>query len=371
MSDWSANSYSAITIADDHELAAFIALAGLPGLSPGRFWSLLALGAPSQIWKRVAAGRASRHGRAVDAARAWPAWCRTIDPGAELDRHLASNTTVLPFGHCEYPDALLDDPDPPPVIFRQGPGVLEDRVRVAIVGTRRCTRYGEGVARELGAALAQRGVDVVSGLASGIDAAAHAGAISRVPARTVAVVAGGVDIIYPKRNRGLYQQIAEHGALLSEWPLGSKPETWRFPARNRVVAALSAATVVVESGCKGGSMYTVDEALRRDRAVFAVPGSIYSPASAGTNKLISDGAHSLHDFDGLLDAVAPLTGPSLAQVELGIDSWLLEAVGWEPVALDTVVRECGRSPSEVTLEVERLIGVGALRRLGGVIERVT
>ena len=105
------------------------------------------------------------------------------------------------------------------MIFRQGPGVLEDRVRVAIVGTRRCTRYGEGVARELGAALAQRGVDVVSGLASGIDAAAHAGAISRVPARTVAVVAGGVDIIYPKRNRGLYQQIAEHGALLSEWPL--------------------------------------------------------------------------------------------------------------------------------------------------------
>jgi DNA processing protein len=185
----------------------------------------------------------------------------------------------------------------------------------------------------------------------------------------VAVVAGGVDVIYPQRNRGLYQQIAEHGALLSEWPLGSRPETWRFPARNRVVAALSAATVVVESARKGGSMYTVDEALRRNRAVFAVPGPIYSPASQGTNKLIADGAHSLHDLDELLDAVAPLQGPKPVQAELGIDSWLLEVVGWQSVELDTVVSVSGRSPSEVTLEVERLIGVGALRRFGGVIER--
>ncbi len=369
MSEWSENNRSPIVIDDDAELAALIGLAGLPKLTPSRFWSLVEAGSPAAVWKRVAAGGAPRHGRDRDSANAWPAWCRQVDPAAELERHRQRRTAVLPFGHTDYPDVLRDDPDPPPVVFRQGPERLDDRARVAIVGTRNCTGYGTDVARQLGAALAERGVDVVSGLASGIDAAAHAGAISKAPSRAVAVVAGGVDIIYPQRNRGLYQQIADHGALLSEWPLGSRPEPWRFPARNRVVAALSAATVVVESAHKGGSMYTVDEALRRNRAVFAVPGPIYSRASQGTNKLIADGAHSLHDLDELLDAVAPLHGTKPVQVELGIDSWLLEVVGWQPVELDTVVSLSGRSPREVTLEVERLIGVGALRRFGGVIER--
>ena len=369
MSEWSANDRSPIKVDDDAEWAALIALAGLPKLTPSRFWSLIEAGSPTTVWKRVAAGGAPRRGRDRDSATSWPAWCRHVDPPAELERHRQRRTVVLPFGHTGYPDALRDDPDPPPVIFRQGPERLDDRVRVAIVGTRNCTGYGRDVARQLGAALAERGVDVVSGLASGIDAAAHAGAISQAPARAVAVVAGGVDIIYPQRNRGLYQQIAEHGALLSEWPLGSRPETWRFPARNRVVAALSAATVVIESARKGGSMYTVDEALRRNRAVFAVPGPIYSPVSQGTNKLIADGAHSLHDLDELLDAVAPMGGSKHVQPELGIDSWLLEVVGWQPVGLDAVVSVSGRSPREVTLEVERLIGVGALRRFGGAVER--
>jgi len=293
-----------------------------------------------------------------------------IDPERELARHRSTGVAVLPFGHSGYPDALLCDPDPPAVVFRQGPCTLDDRVRVAIVGTRKCTPYGRDIARELGASLAHRGVDVVSGLASGIDAAAHAGAASQDPARMVAVVAGGVDVVYPPRNRGLYEKVATSGALLSEWPLGASPAPWRFPARNRLVAAMSAAIVVVESPEKGGSMYTVDEALTRDRAVFAVPGNIRSPVSRGTNKLIADGAHALYDINDLLDSVAPLQGPTLIQTTLGLDSWLLEAIGWEPMELDHLVGECGRTPSEVTLEVERLIGGGALRRLGGVIERV-
>ncbi len=363
---------SPIAYTSAHELGALVALAGLPRLTPRRLWSLIDLGPPSHVWKRVAAGGAPRHGRERDMASEWASWCARVDPAVEWERHQRDGTFVLPFGHPGYPDALLDDPEPPPVVFRRGQAELDDRVRVAIVGTRACSRYGLQVAHELGAALADRGVDVVSGLASGIDAAAHAGAISADPARTVAVVAGGCDIVYPARNRGLYQVVAEHGVLLSEWPLGSRPETWRFPARNRVVAALSAAVVVVESPRKGGSMYTVDEALRRNRAVFAVPGSIYSPVSAGTNRLIADGALSLHDLDELLDSVAPRTrtSPKPTQGELGVDSWLLELIGWEPLELDTVVLESGRSPSEVTLEVERLIGVGAVRRLGGVLERV-
>ncbi len=379
-----------IEIEDEADLGALIALAGLPNLSPRRFWSLVELGPPNAVWSRVASGRAPQSGRSRDAATRWQGWSTLIDPRIELDRHERFGVAVLPFGHHEYPDAFLDDPDPPPVVFRQGPAVLDDRVRVAIVGTRKCSRYGHGIAHELGAALAYRGVDVVSGLASGIDAAAHAGAITKDAGRTVAVVAGGVDVIYPPQNRGLYRQIAVSGALLSEWPLGARPHPWRFPARNRLVAALSAAVVVVESLQKGGSMYTVDEALERGRAVFAVPGSIHSPVSSGPNKLIAEGAHALHSFDELLEAVAPLrsktprqetTSPAngrplnveparAEQVPLGVGSWLLETIGWEPMALDAVVGESGRTPSEVTLEVERLISDGAVRRLGAIVERV-
>lgn len=354
----------------DEDRAAIVALAGLPGLSPRRFWSLLDLGPPHQVWRRVAAGGAPPSNRRRDAALAWPRWAQSVEPEVELHRHDQAGVAVLPYGHSGYPDALLDDPEPPVVLFRQGPSVLDDRPRVAIVGTRKCTRYGLDVATELGHALAGRGVDVVSGLASGIDAAAHAGATRSDAARLVAVVAGGVDVIYPASNRGLYAAVAKQGALLSEWPLGASPQTWRFPARNRLVAGLSAAVVVVESPRKGGSMYTVDEALSRNRAVFAVPGSIYSPQSAGTNKLIADGAHPLHDIGELLEVVAPGEAHTPRQGQLGIDSWLLETIGWEPMALDAVVGVSGRSPGEVTLEVERLIGSGAIRRTGGVVQRV-
>ena len=128
---------------------------------------------------------------------------------------------------------------------------------------------------------------------------------------------------------------------------------------------------MIESRETGGSMYTVDEALVRGRAVFAVPGSIHSPVSRGPNKLIADGAHALYDFDDLLDAVAPVSSKMASPAALGVDSWLLEAMGWEPIELDTIVIESGRSPSEVMLEVERLLGRGALRRHGAIVERVT
>lgn len=365
-----------IDISDDAELAALVGLAGLPNQTPRRLWSLVELDRPTKVWHRIATGALLRNGRADDAAREWATWAALVDPGTELARHRRAGVAVSPYGHLGYPDALLDDPEPPALVFRKGGAPLDDRVRVAIVGTRRCSRYGRQVANQLGARLARRGVDVVSGLATGIDAAAHAGAIHAEPRRTVAVVAGGVDVVYPVSNRGLYERIGASGALLSEWPLGARPSPWRFPARNRLVAALSAAVVVVESPVKGGSMYTVDEALARNRAVFAVPGSIHSPVSSGTNKLIADGAHVLHDIDELLQVLALDTPASAADrvstsaPTLGIESWLLEAIGWEPVELDAVVGESGRSPGEVTLEVERLINDGAVRRVGATIERV-
>lgn len=380
MSETTLSGRTAVLIDDDRELAALIALAGLPHLAPRRLWSLIELGTPSAVWKRVAAGGAPRRRRDKDPSDAWPAWCASIDPELELLRHRQGAVTVSPYGSHGYPEALLDDPEPPAVIFRRGSGLPDDRVRIAVVGTRQCTPYGRRIAHHLGAELARRGVDVVSGLASGIDAAAHAGAITVDPTRTVAVVAGGVDVVYPAHNRGLYHRIGSDGSLISEWPMRARPSPWRFPARNRLVAALTAAVIVVESAARGGSMYTVDEAVNRNRAVFAVPGSIHSPVSAGTNKLIADGAHALHDIDELLDTLAPQGSgerrdggrPAASRSAVGgvaIESWLFDAVGWEPAALDTIVTETGRSPGEVTLEVERLIARGALRRCGAMVER--
>jgi DNA processing protein len=364
-----------VTVVDDDDLAALVALAALPNLTPSRFWSLVAIGRPSRVWRQVCANSGARRG-APDAVAGWAGWSSVIDPHLELERHRRRGVEVLVHGHPGYPNSLLDDPDPPVVLFKDGPMKLDDRVRVAVVGTRRCTRYGRDIARELGASLASRGVVVVSGLAHGIDASAHAGASVAAPGHALAIVAGGIDVVYPRGNAGLWNTVATTGAVVSEWPLGGRPQRWRFPARNRLVAALSAAVVVVESAEKGGSMYTVDEALRRDRPVFAVPGSIRSPASAGTNRLIGDGALPLYQIAALVDAVAPTPSPrrrphSSDQCDLGVDSWLLEVIGWEPMTLDGVASTSGRGPTEVNLEAERLIAAGVVRRFGGMLERVS
>ena len=176
--------------------------------------------------------------------------------------------------------------------------------RVAIVGTRRCTRYGFDLARELGADLAAAGVQVVSGLALGIDGAAHRGALDAAGgAPPIGVVASGLDVVYPRAPPAAVGGGRHRGSLLSECPLGTAPEAWRFPARNRIIAALADAVVVVESAGAGGSMYTVEEALARDRPVLAVPGSVRSAASAGTNRLLAEGAGVARDADDVLAAI--------------------------------------------------------------------
>ena len=360
-----------LRIETEADFAALVAIAGLPNLSLKRFWSLVALGRPSETWKRVVAGRVPRTGRPRDAAETWAGWAAAVSPEQIVEAHQRAGVAILPFDSPGYPTVLLDDPEPPALLFRLGPLEITDRVRVGIVGTRRCTRYGRDVAFELGAALAHRNVQVVSGLAHGIDAAAHAGAQTIDQRCVVAVVAGGVDVVFPRGNTTLWRSVATTGALLSEWPLGSRPERWRFPARNRLIAALSAAVVVVESPEKGGSMYTVDEALRRDRAVFSVPGSIRSPVSAGTNRLIADGAIPLCNFDELLDAVAPQQGRARHQREVDVESWLLDMIGWEPMDLDGIAAQSAHPPAHVNLEVERLIAAGRVRRVGSFVERTT
>ncbi|MCA1657060.1 MAG: DNA-protecting protein DprA, partial [Actinobacteria bacterium] len=276
------------------------ALAALPAMGPARLRAVLAASSPEQAWAGVVAGRACREGVVTAACRPDPAevaagWRRaasTVDVAALWAAYRRAGVEVVATGEPGWPDALVDDPDPPAAMFYRGDlAALAEGRRVAIVGTRRCTRYGRDVAHELGRDLAAAGVRVVSGLALGIDGAAHSGALLAAAGPPVAVVGGGLDVVYPRGHAGLWEEVAGAGLLLSEAPLGTRPEAWRFPVRNRIIAALAEVVVVVESAERGGSRHTVDAAEARARPVMAVPGSVRSAVSAYPNSLLADGCH--------------------------------------------------------------------------------
>jgi DNA processing protein len=199
-----------------------------------------------------------------------------------------------------YPAGLNDLEEPPSIYVT---GTTTASPAVAVVGTRRCTRYGLSLATGFGEALSRAGWTTVSGLARGIDAAAHRGAL-RGPGIAVAVLGSGVDVVYPAENAGLYESILDgHGAVISEYPPGTRPDRWRFPARNRLIAAIASAVVVVEAGEKGGALITARLAAELGRPVLVVPGDVDRVASVGCNRLIKDGAHPVL---GVADLLADL-----------------------------------------------------------------
>ncbi len=277
-------------------------------------------------------------------------------------------------GRRAIPPELGGDGAAPYILFRRGAAVPLDGRRVAIVGTRRCTPTGREIAAELGEALAAAGVRVVSGLALGIDAAAHQGALIARRGAPIGVVAGGFDLPYPGRHRALWQQVGDSGVLVSEWPLGTRSEGWRFPARNRIIAALADAVVVVESQESGGSMITADEALARDVPVLAVPGSIRNPAAAGTNKLVRDGAIPVCSVEDVLSmlSLAPAGGRAGDQrpVPSPSGSAVLAAVGWEPTTISTLLARTGLDPGTLTVQLAHLEMDGWVSGAGGCWQRV-
>ena len=356
---------------------AFVAaMAGLPGMGHRRLVALLRRWAPEDAWRRLIDGRGDDDPGLADL------W-RRATVGVDVDdlwrAHLRAGVGVMAFGGPGYPEVLVDDHQPPGVLFHRGDPAALDGRRVGIVGTRRCTRYGREMARELGRDLAAVGVRVVSGLAAGIDGEAHAGALAAGAAPPVAVVGSGVDVVYPRRNGQLWADVAAAGILLSEAPLGAAPEAWRFPVRNRVIAALSEVVVVVESHIRGGSRYTVDAAAERSRTVMAVPGSVRSPASAYTNALLADGCPPARDATDVLVALGLSTAgpggtpttdrrpPPAGPIEAGI----LDCLGWEPASLEGVVLRSGRSPGEVMVALAHLERDGWVTSTHGWWERVS
>lgn len=200
----------------------------------------------------------------------------------------------------EFPANLLNIYDPPPVIYYRGALKREDLYSIAIVGSRKMTTYGKRVTRMLATELVEKGFTIVSGMALGVDGVAHEAAME-AGGRTIAVLGSGVDVIYPREHQNLYAEIIKHGAVVSTFPPGRAPERGNFPARNRIISGLSCGTVVVEAGEKSGALITADLALEQNREVFAIPGSIFSPLSAGTNAMIQKGAKLVYRTEDILE----------------------------------------------------------------------
>jgi len=223
-----------------------------------------------------------------------------ISPAEVMERIAKSGAEVITVLDDVYPRILREIPGPPPVLYVRGMLPLQDEPTVAIVGTRRATSYGREATTRVASELAAAGVTIVSGLAKGVDGFAHRAALESA-GRTVAVMASGVDIIYPPEHRQLAERIVESGALVSDYPPGAKPDAPNFPARNRIISGLSLATIVIEAPSRSGALITVGFAADQGRDVYAVPGSILSAASEGSNRLLRQGAIPLTSAADLLE----------------------------------------------------------------------
>lgn len=354
-------------------------LAGLPGMGPKRLSDLLAAWGPTDAWAHIRSGRARELGADLEAlAAGWDRARVDADPAREAMRHAALGVAVLLRGGPGYPVALSGDIEAPAVLFAQGEVSTIEGPRVAIVGTRRCTGTGAGFARQLGRELAEAGVVVVSGLALGIDGASHRGVLDGAGpswAGPVGVIGSGHDVVYPRRHGGLWRSVGERGVLLGEAPLGAPPAAWRFPARNRIIAALADLVVVVESHAAGGSMLTVSEAIDRGTQVMAVPGSIRNPASAGTNQLLAEGCHPARDTDDVLMALGLVPGgrrvsPDRRRAPDAVALSVLDAFDWEPATLEHLVLRTGLPIGQLSLSVHQLLEAGWIRSDGSFYERL-
>ena len=286
---------------------------------------------------------------------------------------------LIVWGDPDYPPRLAAIDDAPPAFAVLGHKAMLDRPSVAIVGARNASLNGRRFARELAAALGAAGLTIVSGLARGIDTAAHDGAVAT---GTIAVLAGGVDVVYPEENRALYGQVAETGAVVSEMPPGTQPLARHFPQRNRIIAGLALGTIVVEAALKSGSLITARQALDQGREVFAVPGSPLDPRARGANDLLRQGAILVEGPDDVLGALGPVrlprrldTAPNgtggreiapVRQEDLTpARRKVLESLSPSPLPVDEIVRRCQVSPATVSLVLLELELAGRLARHPG------
>ncbi len=363
---------------DDARYAA--ALASL-GAGPKRLRQFLDSVSPTEAWEAIVEGR-----HPADPERAYmkKATTRLVDSAARACEQ--ARASVLLHGREGYPWALARDCDVPAVLFALGEPTCADGLpRVAIVGTRSATPYGLGIASELGRGLSEAKVAVVSGLARGIDSAAHCGALAANAAPPIAVMGAPLDSALNRSQGAIRRQIAELGAVVSELPPGcSGAQAWWFAVRNRVIAAMAHVVVVVESHLRGGALHTVKYAAERSVTVAAVPGSVRSAASAGTNALLVDGAAPVRDVEDVMVLVelAIANAPDISRPDHDasrvaprmmrrtrpsdpLAARVLRILDHDPASLETVVRRCEMPIGEVALALEQLADEGFAESEGG------
>jgi DNA processing protein len=339
------------------------------GIGPSRLEKLiLAFGDIEDAWTASSselekAGLGRRYVKELVNSRA------ELDLDKEMREIEEAGFHVVTWDDESYPKRLREISAPPPVLYVWGEISSGDRWATAIVGTRRPTSYGRTVTQELATALALSGVTVVSGLARGIDGLSH-NAVLEAGGRTLAVLGSGLDQIYPPEHRNLAERIASRGAVVSDYPLGTRPEGRNFPPRNRIISGLSLAVVIVEAGEGSGALITADFAAEQGRDLYAVPGSIYSRASRGTNSLIQAGARSLTSVDDLLeglnlDLIARHERAGQELPEDAKERSVFETLASDPIHVDEIQVRCGLPVSDVTAALAMLELKGRVRQVGG------
>ena len=371
------------------DLKYWVALSGIPHLGSVRFSRLESyFGSMEDAWRADIrqlreAGLDSRTAQEVASAR------HDTDPDAVMEALGRAGVRVTNWNCEDYPSKLreIPDRDRPPVLYYVGELLPTDQFAVAVVGTRNPTSYGREAATALSRDLAAAGITIVSGLALGIDGMAHRAALE-CGGRTIAVVAGGLDTVYPREHAGLFRQIQERGAVVSEHRLGVRPDPRNFPRRNRLISGMTLGTLVVEAGDLSGARWTVRQALEQDREVFCVPGSIFSPVSSLTNRLIKEGAKLVAEYTDVLEELnlPDIPVPSGVQAEfqnpldlpagqklteeddlLGLDadeSSLVARLSGEPVHVDDLCRQSGIPIATITSMLTLLELKGKVAQVG-------
>ncbi len=345
---------------------AWVGLNLLPSLTPRRLRLLLGrCGGPVEAWEAL--GRDLPEDLEKELGEGVVRERKEAHPEQELEKARRAGAEVLTLDDPAYPEPLRELPTAPPVLYMLGEWTPQDRVAVALVGTRRCSAYGRLVAKKLAEELASRGITVVSGLAPGIDTAAHQGAL--LSGRTIAVLGTGLGKVYPAGSEKLVQEIRARGAVLTEFPWDMPGSHWSFPRRNRLIAGLSLAVVVVEAPLRSGALITADYALEQGKEVLAVPGPITSEASAGTNRLIQEGAKLVTSVDDILSelGLVPLFAESRRpRPELEPDAEKIYGLlGPEPLDPSELVQRSGLSHARVAQILLELELAGLVQELPG------
>ena len=341
--------------ADKHsKLACWIALQRVPGIGPATLTRLIEQYGDPQV---ILQNPTQLSGLSIDvlAALRTPDWQRVDTDLAWLER---DNHHLIPIDDPRYPKLLKELPDPPMLLYAKGNPELLSSWQLAIVGSRNPSASGRQTAKDFAFYLAAGGLTITSGLATGIDGAAHQGALA-AGGKTIAVVGTGLDRVYPAQHRDLAHTIAEQGVIVSEFPLGTSPRPEHFPRRNRIISGLSLGTLVVEAALKSGSLITARMAMEQGREVFAIPGSIHNPLSRGCHHLIKEGVKLVETAEDILEELGALAGVSVPDSSETSESVvthqkdadyqiLFEHLGFDPISIDKLIKNSGLTADVVS-----------------------